>query len=63
MVKNIATKYLAYLPYLLMRANQYMVNKYGEDTVYGNNDGLDETASVEEDYEVDVVKSEADLGI
>ena len=33
------------------------------NTVYGNNDGLDETASVEEDYEVDVVKSEADLGI
>ena len=63
MVKNIATKYLGHSPYLLMRANQYMVNKYGEDTVYGNNDGLDETASVEEDYEVDVVKSEADLGI
>eukprot|EP00943_MAST-04B_sp_MAST-4B-sp1_P006553 g6553.t1 len=63
-VKKFVEIYLGHSPYLLMRANQFMVKKYGEDVVYGNDRIADDTASVEEDYNnIDIIKSEDDLGI
>ena len=58
-----AAETLGHSPYLLMRANQFVFMKYGKSDVSDNENPDEDAASVEEDYNVDIVNSEADLGI
>ena len=62
-VKKVAVETLGHSPYLLMRANQFVFMKYGKSDVSDNENPDEDAASVEEDYNVDIVNSEADLGI
>lgn len=62
-VNQVAAETLGHSPYLLMRANQFVFRKYGKGDISENENPDEDAASVEEDYNVDIVNSEADLGI